>query len=89
MADTIDSITLSNEWQSVDVLTGGLVVAGSATDIQFQQGFAVQLAISSTQPLPSFRGWILGKDPTRPLYISAGENTIWLKGPGIVSIQEG
>ena len=89
MADTRNAVTLSDEWQSVDNLTEGIVTAGKATDIQYQSGFAIQIAISATAPLPSFRGWLLGKDPTRPLYISAGENTIWLKGDGTVSIQEG
>lgn len=89
MANTYPSVTLSDEWQSVDSLTEGIITAGKATDIQYQAGFAIQVAISATQPLPSFRGWLLGKDPTRPLYISTGESTVWLKGSGIVSIQEG
>lgn len=89
MADTNPAVTLTSEWQSVDQLTEGIVVAGQATDIQYQSGFAIQVAISATTPLPSFRGWLLGKDLTRPLYISAGENTIWLKGDGVVSIQRG
>lgn len=86
MADTLPAVKLTDSgYQSCVVLSG--IAAGTSISIQNQTTGYVHVAISATQPVEDFIGELIPPKPEAKAYISAGENTVWLKGDGPVSIQ--
>lgn len=87
MADTIASVRLSGtEYESVLDLVG--IADGVAVSVQNISRYPVEIAISASQPLTTFTGEIIPANPSDKLFVSTGENRVWLKGRGPVSIQE-
>lgn len=89
MADSLNIVELNGTWESVSSLTNNVITAGMACSIQNQTSTRVYVAISATQPPSSFRADLLPIDLASKYYITAGENEIWLKGAGPISIQVG
>lgn len=89
MADTIDAVRVNGTWQSVSSLTG--VIAGTAITIQNLGIFPVNVVISATQPTDTFIGQMVEPrlHPNSVGVVDAGENEVWVKGDGYVSIQVG
>jgi len=88
MADTLPSVTVyPEEYVSVDTLTQGAILQGSEYYIQNLSKYPINAVISAAKPSSDFEGWRIPADLSRPLLVTSGENTCWLKGFGRVSIQ--
>lgn len=88
MANTIQAVILSGEdWQDVSILTG--IPTGTGITIQNLSAARVLLAISPAKPDADFLGSVLMEDARFLGIVTAGESNVWLKGAGVVSIQEG
>jgi len=88
MADTLSSVEVSpEEYTSVDALTQGAILQGSEYYIQNLSKYPINAVISISKPSSDFDGWKIPADLSRPLIVTSGENTCWLKGFGKVSIQ--
>jgi hypothetical protein len=86
MADTLNAITLSGEdWEDVNALTS--IAVGTSISVQNQTNQAVFIAVSATKPALSFVGIAIPAVLSEMVTITEGENKVWLKGKGPVSIQ--
>lgn len=91
MADTLPPIELDpSDWVAVSVVTGGAVAIGAQMIITSMSPYKVQSAISVSKPSLSFIGVPIGPDAqTKQAFIGPGENEVWLRGTGLVSVQLG
>lgn len=88
MANTHEAVNLSGvDWEDVSVLTG--IPAGTAITIQNLSPSRILVALSPARPEKDFKGSVLMEDAKFLGYVTAGEDKVWLKGRGFVSIQEG
>lgn len=78
MADTLPNVEITSEWQAVSVLTDGAVAAGTGCIIQNQSEARIHVAISDGPPPANVAGIIVAPNPDRPLYITPGENEVWI-----------
>lgn len=86
MANTLPSIRLVGyEWQDANTLSGFPV--GSAIDIQNQSHQPVFVATTNTKPADDFEGFGIPPNMAAVASISAGEERVWIRGDGPVSIQ--
>ena len=86
MADTINSITLSGlDWEDANTLSG--IAVGTEISIQNQTNQVVLVAVSTTKPSLSFNGLAIPPVLAEMLTITAGENKVWVKGKGPISVQ--
>ena len=86
MANTVGSIRLEDfQWQDANALSGFPV--GTAIDIQNQTHQPVFVAITNTKPADDFEGFGIPPDMSAVATISAGEEKVWIRGDGPVSIQ--
>jgi len=91
MADTIDSSSLAQGWQSANTLSG--LAVGTALEIQNQGDTAIYVAMSPTQPEASFRGIVMSIGSYYTLNIPADESEVWVRpiwsvGTPVINIQE-
>lgn len=88
MANTKEAVELQGQtWEDVTVLTG--IPTGTAITIQNLSPSRILVAISPARPEDNFKGSVLMEDAKFLGYVTAGEDKVWLKGRGFVSIQEG
>lgn len=89
MADTLDAVRVDGTWQSVSSLTG--IIAGTAITIQNLGRFPVNVAVAAAQPADTFVGEVVQPYmyPNSVGAVDSGNNEVWVKGDGYVSIQEG
>lgn len=87
MANTKEAVNLlGQDWENINTLTG--IPVGAAMSIQNLSRERVLLAISAAKPSQDFIGSIIAPDPRYIGYVSVNEDTVWLKGEGLVSVQE-
>lgn len=88
MADSRTAVSVTPTWQDVTTLTG--IPAGTQISIQNLSRFELMVAVSATEPnadeiyeiiLPKFFANSVAT-------IRSENNQVWLKGDGLVSIQE-
>lgn len=81
-----NAITLSGEdWEDANALAN--IAVGTAIAIQNQTNQAVFFAISSAKPSAAFIGVAIPPVLSEMATVGAGENRVWIKGEGPVSIQ--
>lgn len=95
MADTLEAVYLTTEWQDVPTLTGDAILDGEAITIQNQswRGNDAAITISNTKPADNFRGWVIPAVKEYPAMVTEGENKVWLRANNgysrtLVSIQK-
>lgn len=88
MADTREAVYLTPDWQSVSALTG--IIAGTGISIQNLTNNQVHVVVSATQPPVDFIGEVIQgfRYPNSVGQVLSGNNEVWLRGDGLVSIQE-